>query len=200
METLEQKIRKNAVTSGLIFGAIFLVLGIFLFYFLTSMTTNFWMLTIVGPIGITFLIPLAISIWLCFDLRKKIGGYWNFRQATTGIFIMFFVSYLLSTVGNLAFGTFIEPDQMSKMKTVYATATQDYMKKQGVDQEKIDKQIESMESKFEDNKAIGKIAKGFGIAIIIDFVIALIFAAFFKKEQPLVVEGLDPEDNLDPTV
>ncbi|MEO6523761.1 MAG: DUF4199 domain-containing protein [Mucilaginibacter sp.] len=200
METLEQKIRKNAVTNGLIFGVIFLVLGIFLFYFVTSMTNNFWMITIVGPIGITFLIPLAISIWLCFDLRKKIGGFWNFRQATTGIFIMFFVSYLLSTIGSLGFGTFIEPDQMSKMKTVYASATSDYMKKQGVDQEKIDKQTADMESKFEDNRTPGKLAKGLGIAIIIDFVIALIYAAFFKKEKPLAVEGLDPDEGLDPTV
>src|SRR5258707_14388406 len=133
METLEQRIRKNAAISGLLFGVIFLVLGIFLFYFITTMSTNFWMITLVGPICITFLIPLAISIWLCFDLRKKIGGYWNFRQATTGIFIMFFVSYLISTIGSLGFGTFIEPDQMSKMKTVYVNATNEYMKKQGVD-------------------------------------------------------------------
>lgn len=199
METLEQKIRKNAVTNGLIFGVIFLVLGIFLFYFVTTMSSNFWMITIVGPIGITFLVPLAISVWLCFDLRKKIGGFWNFRQATTGIFIMFFVSYLLSSIGSLGFGTFIEPDQMSKMKMVYVNATSTYMKSKGVDQEKIDKQIADMDSKFEDNRSPAKLAKGLGIAIIIDFVIALIYAAFFKKEKLLAIEGLD-DDNLDPTV
>lgn len=191
METLEQKIRKNAITNGLIFGVIFLVLGIFLFYFITSMSTNFWMISIVAPITLTFLIPLGVAIWLCFDLRKKIGGFWNFKQATTGIFIMFLVSYLLSTVGNLAFSTFIEPDSVNKMKTVFVNATTEMMKKQNVDQEKIDKQIEAMDGKFEDNKSVGKIVKGLGIAIIIDFVLALIFAAMFKKEKPAYIEGLD---------
>lgn len=199
METLEQKIRKAGAINGLIFGIIFLVLGIFLFYLVTSMTTNFWVITIVGPIGITFLIPIAVAIWLCFDLRKKIGGFWNFRQATTGIFIMFFVCYLVSTIGNLGFSTLIEPEMTTKMKNVYTNATVQMMTKQGVEQEKIDKQVADMDSKFEDPRSPGKMAKGLGISIILDFVFALIFAAFFKRE-PLL--SLDGEDNavIDETV
>jgi hypothetical protein len=199
METINQKIRKAGAINGVIFGIIFLVLGIFLFYFVTSMTTSFWMITIVGPIGITFLIPIGVAIWLCFDLRKKIGGFWSFRQATTGIFIMFFVCYLVSTTGNLGFSTLIEPEMTTKMKTVYANATTQMMTKQGVDQEKIDKQVADLDSKFEDPRSPGKLAKGLAISIIFDFVFALIFAAFFKKEPLLTLDG-QGEAPIDETV
>jgi len=200
METLNQKIRKAGAINGVIFGIIFLVLGIFLFYFVTSMTTNFWMITIIAPISVTFLIPIAVAIWLCFDLRKKIGGFWNFRQATTGIFIMFFVCYLVSTLGNLCFSTFIEPDMTTKMKTVYASSITQMMQKQGADQDSIDKKVADLDSQFDATRSVGKIAKGLAISIIFDFVFALIFAAFFKREPLLALDDTPQGDGLDTTV
>ncbi|RKR84432.1 uncharacterized protein DUF4199 [Mucilaginibacter gracilis] len=204
METLEQKIKKNAAINGVLFGVIFLVLGIFLFYFITLMTTNFWMITIIGPLSITVLIPLGIAIWLCFDLRKKIGGFWNFKQATTGIFIMFLVTYLVSTIGNLGFSTLIEPDMAQKMKTVFINGTTTMMKKQGVDHDKIDKQVEQVEKSMDKQSDHSPLTmlKGAGIAIIIDFVLALIFAAMFKKEPLLYANDTDEVENagLDPTL
>jgi len=203
METLDQKIRKTAATSGLLFGIISLVIGIFVFYFVTSMTTNVWMVTIIGPIGIGVLIPLAVAVWLVVDLRKKIGGFWNFKQATTGIFIMFFVGYLVSTLGNLGFSKVIEPDMVSKMKTVYVGATTEMMKKQGADQDAIDKQTASVSAKFEDTQSPGKLAKGLLIAVIFDFVGALIFAAIFKRNPLLSIEEIEKpaaaKEDLDPT-
>jgi hypothetical protein len=197
MENLDQVIKKNGAISGLIYGAIVLVLGIFNFYYMTAIATSFWPM-ILGPIVISMLIPIALAILFISDLRKKIGGYWNFKQAVSGIFIMFFVSYLLSFSGNLLFSKVIEPNSIDKMKTAMVTATSDMMQKQNLSQEKIDDAVAKSEKSFDEQKdqSAGKILKGAAIAVIVCFVFALIFAAFFKKEKPLYdlpTEDITPE-------
>jgi hypothetical protein len=186
MENLDQVIKKNGAISGLIYGAIVLVLGIFNFYFMTSIATSFWPM-VLGPIVISMLIPVALAIVFISDLRKKIGGYWNFKQAVSGIFIMFFVSYLLSFSGNLLFNKVVEPNSIDKLKTSMATATTQMMEKSNVSQEKIDDALAKQEKSFDEQKdqSAVKIFKGVAIAVIVCFVFALIFAAFFKKEKPL---------------
>jgi hypothetical protein len=204
METLDQKIKKAGATNGLLIGFIFLVTSIFLFYFITAMTTNYLMITIVGPVVISFLVPIGVAIWLCLDLRKKIGGFWSFKQATTGIFIMFFVGSLVSTIGSLGFSTLIEPDMAQKMKTVMVNGTTEMMKKRGVDQDTIDKQAQSISDSMDkqSSHSVGAISKSIGISIIIDFVLALIFGAIFKREALLVASDVDDTESsgLDPTI
>lgn len=192
MENLDQAIKKNGATTGLILGAISLVLGILNFYYMTAIATSFWAM-ILGPIVISMIIPLVLAILFSKDLRKKIGGFWNFKQATTGLFIMFFVSYLVSFAGNLVFTKVVEPNSIDKLKTAMVTATTNMMEKSGASQEKIDESIARTEKSFDDQKdqSAGKIFKGVAIAVIVCFVFALIFAAFLKKEAPLQFDGGD---------
>ncbi len=78
MENLDQQIRKKSFASGLVLGVITLVLAIFAFYFMTMMTTSFW-LVVFSPVIFSILVPIAVVIFFCIDLRKKIGGYWVFK-------------------------------------------------------------------------------------------------------------------------
>jgi hypothetical protein len=199
METIEQKLRKNGITNGLLLGIIIFVSGIISFYFITAMTNNMIML-VLGPILFSTLVPLIFAVVFCFDLRKKIGGFWSYRQATTGIFIMFLCAYLLSYAGNLVFSKVIEPDMVEKMKTVFVTTTTNVLEKQKVDQETIDKKVSDIESNFDSQKKMTAVTvvKSLGIAIIMDFVLALIFAAFFKREPLLQAE--DHNYTTDPAV
>ena len=151
METIEQKLRKNGITNGLLLGIIILVSGIISFYFITAMTNNMIML-VLGPVLFSTLVPLIFAVVFCFDLRKKIGGFWNYRQATTGIFIMFLCAYILSYGGNLVFSKVIEPDMVEKMKTVFVTTTTNMLEKQKIDQETIDKKVADIESNFDSQK------------------------------------------------
>lgn len=197
METLEQKIRKNALNSGLLFGLICLVLGIFTFYFITSMVTSIW-LVISGPVIFSILLPIVILIFFCIDLRKKIGGFWNFKQATTGVFIMLFVTWVISSVGtNLIFAKFIEPDMTQKTQIAVMNASISMMEKSNVDQAKIDDQRDAMQKKFDEQKnpTIGKMIEGWAIAIIFIFVFALIFGAIFKRSPLLSID-----DAIDPSI
>lgn len=183
---MEKAIKTNALNSGLILGIISFVFSIISFYVITSTTSV--VMIFLGPVLFSIILPIVVSVFITLDLRKKIGGYWTFRQATTGAFIMFFVSYLLSTILNYGiFSKFIEPNMVQKTETAMVNAVTSMMEKQNIDQDKIDQKTADIEKNFEDQKhpTIGKTAKGVVIAIIFTFVISLIYGAIFKKEKPL---------------
>ena len=194
MENLDQQIKKNAFNSGIILGTVTLVLGIFTFYLITS-TSNIWMV-FAAPIVLSILIPITIAVFFCIGLRRKIGGFWTFKQAVTGIFIMFFAAYVIQAIGSdLLFAKFVEPQMVEKVDNAVLTATKTMMEKANTPQETIDTKVEEMQKQFDDQKnvTVGKTIQGIVISIIFRFVFALIFAAIFKKE-PLktAAEYVDP--------
>ncbi|MDR6784835.1 tetrahydromethanopterin S-methyltransferase subunit G [Pedobacter africanus] len=185
-QTLEN-LKPEAAKNGIGLGLISLVLGVISAYLLVNAASM--MAIFLVPILIGLLIPLGIAIFFCIDLRKKIGGFWNLRQATSGIFIMFLIAYVISTAGNLVFTKFIEPDMAASIQSTVIDATSEMMQKQGMEQDAIDKKVEEMNADFE-KKAHGTVMQniqGHVIGIIIVFVFALLFGAIFKKEKPLAV-------------
>jgi hypothetical protein len=195
-QNLDQLVRKKSLEKGLVLGVILLVTGIFTFYFITGMTDNMWLI-IFAPLLFSVILPLVIAVFFTIGLRKEIGGFWTFRQAVTGVFIMFFTAFILSFVGrDLLFAKLIEPDMVEKMQTSMVNSTTAMMEKTGAEQEAIDKQTASIEKQFESQRdaSIGAMVKNIAIGILFIFVVALIFGAIFKK-QPLR-NGL--EDAIDP--
>jgi hypothetical protein len=187
MTISDNDIRKKGAMTGIPLGLILMVLNIFSFYFITTIATSFWMISF-GPIIFSVLIPLVIAGIFCSDLRKKLGGYWTFKQATTAIFMMMFVSYAITYLGaNILFGKVIEPHMVEKTQTAVIGATTQMMEKQGVDQEKIDEQTEKMQKQFaiQTDASPVKVLTGIAVSLIFIFVLALIFAAIFKKDPPL---------------
>lgn len=185
--TTLENLKPEAVKNGIGLGLITLILGIISAYLLVgakSMMTVFLIPMILGLI-----IPLGIAIFFSLDLRKKIGGFWNLRQATSGIFIMFLVTYAVSNIGNVIFNRFIEKDMASRIQSTVVDATSSMMKNQGIDEEKIDKQIEEMNNDFEQKQqgTVMQTIQGHVIGVIIVFVFALLFGAVFKKEPPLYI-------------
>jgi hypothetical protein len=195
-ENLNQLIRKKALEKGLVLGVILLVAGIFSYYFITGMTDNMWLITF-GPIVISVIIPLVVAIFLIIGLRREIGGFWVFKQAVTGIFIMFFVANLLSFIGrDLLFAKVIEPNMVENMQTAMVNSVSGMLEQSGQEQDQIDKKIEEINQQFEKQKnpTIGSIIQSQLIAIIFLFVMALIFGAIFKRDP--IRNGL--EDAIDP--
>ncbi|MEO8884828.1 MAG: DUF4199 domain-containing protein, partial [Mucilaginibacter sp.] len=158
MENLDSEIKKNALNNGLLLGVIMLILGIVTFYIMISMESALGVIAV--PIIFSVILPIAVTIFFTIDLRKKIGGFWDFKQATTGIFIMCIVSFAIQTVGrDLLFAKFIEPDMAQKTQDAVVKATTAMMEKSGAPQEKIDKQIESTQKQFDSqvNPTVGKV-------------------------------------------
>src|ERR1700758_4703041 len=123
MTQLENTIRRTSAIRGLILGVVLLAVSILSFYILTSDTGNAWLI-VFSPIIFSVFIPILIVLVFCFNLRKNIGGYWTFRQAVTGIFIMFAISYAIQVIGrDVVFARVVEPDMISKTQASMIRAT-----------------------------------------------------------------------------
>lgn len=194
-KTFNTSIRSKALNNGLILGCILFVLSILVFYLITSITNSIWMISF-APLIFSVILPIVAAVFLCIDLRKKLGGYWTLRQATTGIFIMFILAYAVQAVGrDLIFAKLIEPDMVQKTETAIVNSTSAMMEKSGLQQDEIDKKTETIEKQFDEqkNQSAGKIIQGIAINIVLIFAVSLIFAAILKKEPPLFTVNDAPE-------
>lgn len=192
---MEKDIKKNALYSGLVLGVVMFVLGLVVFYVIIA-TTSIWVISVV-PTLISVVAPILIAVAMALDLRKKAGGYWNLKQATTAIFIMFIVAYAVNTIARDAiFAKLVEPEMVQKTESAIENSYTIMMKKAGTEQAAIDSRIDDIHKRFEEQKniTVGKTIAGIGTTIILIFVVALIFAALLKKEPPLF-DVADTEDS-----
>jgi hypothetical protein len=184
-EERNKKIKIQGLINGLILGAVLSVVSILYFYFMIQVAKTAVAVT-VGSVVFSYVLPIGIAILFCMNLRKKIGGYWNVRQATTGIFIMFFASYLVVfIIKDNVFAKVIEPDMVQKTETAMINALNKLKVEHPANAKDVDAKISDMKKALEGEKSItiGQQIQSFGITIIFLFVLALIFAAFFKNEQ-----------------
>lgn len=187
---LDKDIKKNALYSGLALGIVMFVLGLVVFYIIVA-STSIWVISLV-PMLVSVVAPILIAIVMSLDLRKKAGGYWTLKQATTGIFIMFIMAYAVNTVArDVIFAKLVEPEMFQKTETAIVNATTGMMEKAGAEQTAIDAKVQSLHKSFDEQKniSVAKTIMGIGTTVILMFVLALIFAAFLKKEPPLFNAG-----------
>ena len=187
MESNLEDLNKLAITNGLIIGVLTTVLGIVTYYVAPSLMGS----TFYG-IGL-MLVSLALYIFFTLDLRKKIGGYWNFKTALKGIFLMAFIAGTFGILFNFVFYKFVEPGAFEKISGHITAGLTSTFENLGMQQEQIDeaveKQLAAMKGQFD--PTLTELARNFGIAILVQFIMSLIFAAIFKKEAPVFVQGAE---------
>ena len=183
MESTEQTVnpKKLALNNALIWSGINIALFLVVYYVKPDLMGSF------AFGAITFLIAIGLAVYFSIDMRKKIGGYWSFKEALTNIFILFFAQALIYMAFTFVFGRFIEPSYPAKMKEIATASAQQMMEKMGLDQDKIDEAMAESDVRFDKqfNPGILDLAKSIGIYAIVCFIGALIFAAIFKKSQPV---------------
>ena len=181
---IETEIRNKALKNGLLLGVILIFLSIISYYFIISVF-NPKLLFLSTP-TFSVILPIAVVILLCFSLRKMIGGYWNFKQATTGVFIMFLTAYLVQMIGrDVLFAKIIEPKMQEKMELAYIKAASSIKSSQSSYQKKMDQNIRDIKSDFEEQQHIttGRVIQSIAISIIFIFVFSLIFGVMFKNAE-----------------
>ncbi|MBC8052253.1 MAG: DUF4199 domain-containing protein [Sphingobacteriaceae bacterium] len=193
MDSGLKRIRKQAFSNGFILGAVLLIADILILYALAyskSVSLIFFSYLLV-----VFIIPLTAAIILIRHLRKKIGGYWNLRQATSGIFIIFISAYLISSAGSFLFIQYMKPDIMADAKRNSVNVFGNFFEKIDADPDEADKLIESVETQFDSmsKSSAGSVFSNLLSSIIILFVAALIFGAIFKREEPVLLNSNTPE-------
>jgi hypothetical protein len=186
MTQLENTIRKAGAIRGIFLGIILLAVSIASYYVLVYAAGGAWLI-VFSPVIFSVIIPIIIVLFFCFNLRKSIGGYWTFKQAVTGIFIMFIVNYAIQAVGkDVIFAKFVEPDMVTKTEAAMMNATTIIAKKTGASQADIAKKKAEIQKQLEEQKNVtaGAIIQGYVITLIFLFVFALVFAAILKRNPP----------------
>lgn len=174
-------VRKIAITNALIWAVINIIIFLLAYYAAPTLMAN-------PTFGfITIAIGIGLAIYFTLDLRRKIGGYWSFREALGNIFLMFFVQMVIYTAFATAFAKWIEPEYANMMRDATLNATTKMAEAFSSDQEVIDKMIEEAEKNVEKqvNPGFMDFIQGLAIAAIFYFIGALIFAAIFKRERPV---------------
>ena len=190
MEFSLENLNKAARTNGVIIGILSTVIGVVTYYVFPSLLGSM-------SFGIgTLVVSLLIYIFFTLDLRKKIGGFWTFKEALKGIFLMSFIAGIVYSLANVVFYKFIEPGAFEKIAGFMESGMSQTFENMGMEQEKIDeavaKQIEGIKGQYDPTFA--QFFKNLGIAVIIQFVMSLIFAAIFKKETPVFASTTEEEE------
>lgn len=181
METTQTfNLKAEALKNGAIWGVINIVIFLVTWYIMPSLMSSYWYA------GLTILVGIALAVFFCLDLRKKAGGYWTFGEALWPIFAMFLTAMALVFVFTIVFGKFIDPTYPEKMKELSLQSTEKMMNSMGMSGEDLDKAMagasESLDKQF--SPTFAQAVQGFGIAAILYFIGALIFALIFKKSNP----------------
>ena len=106
---------------------------------------------------------------------------------------MAFIAGIVGILINLFFYKLIEPDAYSKISGYVVDGMVSSYEKMGMSQEQIDSIVPEMERSLKsqfDPSALD-LAKNLGIAILIEFIMSLVFAAIFKKNPPIFVADED---------
>jgi hypothetical protein len=183
---LEQRIKIIFLKYGVVLGFVLLALSISSYYLITRLNTS-PVLFIGIPIFFSLFIPIFVTVYFCFNGRKQLGGYWTFKQATTGIFIMFLMAYVIQFIGkDIVFDKVIEPNNIVTTQNAAIKAKTTLMKQNNDSQKAIDHSIADMKKDFatQQNTTVGSVVQGLVFSILFIFLFAVIFGALFKKLPP----------------
>ena len=180
---ISRDLKKYSLINGLILGLILLSFNIISFYLITTVVKS-----PLGVIGVPYLfsviLPIPFAIIFCYKLRVQIGRLWDFRIATSGMFIMFLTAYVTIFIGrDQIFARVIEPKMSTKIENVLLEATPVALKKSGANAKQIADKQKEIRNQFsaQDNITVGQEIESQLISIMFIFIIALIFGALFKR-------------------
>ena len=184
MQDLNRQIRVQGAIYGGILGVIILALHIASYLVMVKVSTPLWV-TAFSPLIFTNVLPIIAAVLLCLKLREKIGGYWHLRQAASGIFVMFLVSYLIFFFGFLLFSKVIEPATDLNLETKIEATKAAIRKEQGVSLQHIEQETKGLRKDYNDrqNSGVWGFVQSFGIVVVLLFLASLIFGALFKNES-----------------
>ena len=177
-------VRKKAVINGVILGVISFVLSIISLYFSKSATSI--VTSSVINIIVSYAVFIAIAVFFILQLRKANGGYWDFSTALKNIFIMLAITATIGLIGINIFNMVYPSLQVEAIENTQ-NLTIEMMEANNMPDEQIDATLEMLDQQKEalGSLSIGQILKGLAVSLLLYFVLALIFAAIFKKEKPM---------------
>jgi len=173
-------LKTEALKNGAIWGIVNIVIFLVTWYVMPSLMSSYWYA------GFSAIVGIALAVFFCMDLRKKAGGYWSFGEALWPIFAMFLTSMAIVFVFTILFGKFIDTTYPTTMIEMSIAKTEETYKSMGMDEQTTQKAMETVTASFEKqfSPTFAQAVVGFGIAAVMYFIGALIFALIFKRNNP----------------
>jgi hypothetical protein len=180
---ISSDLKRYSIINGLILGAVLLAFNIISFYLITTIVKS--PLGVIGvPYVFSIILPIPCAIIMVYKLRAEMKWEWNFRIATSGIFIMFLVSYFIINIGrDQIFARFVEPNMGQKIEQALLDAAPVALKKANATDKQIADKQKEIKDQFDaqDKITIGQQIQSHVTYTILIFVIALILGALFKR-------------------
>jgi hypothetical protein len=168
---------KQGLTYGIVGGLIFLVLlfGVWA----VGSVENF-----VAISGVTTFIPYLFIILLVvgFKLRKDNGGLYSFKEALQFTFVAYVVFALIEALGNYVLYALVDPDMTAKVMEISIAKTLQMMEKFGASEAQVEETVKRMQAEPKIT-SFKQVFLGLGLAIVFNFVKALILSIIIKKNE-----------------
>lgn len=178
-----RKLRKMALVNGCILAIVNIVMMLLVFYYMPHLMVRMIF------VGAQLVIGVALIVYFSLDMRRKMGGYWSFKEAVTGIFIMLFFSAVLTFGYTLLFGNLIDPSYPIKLKEAAIAKANEVMSTMdpNIDQNKINQANADIDAQFDRrfDPTVTDIFQNVCVMAIMYFIVSLIFATILKKEKPI---------------
>ena len=165
---------KLGLRFGLIAGSLYIILLFCRYKFFAASPLSFGVFAI-----ISYLIILMMFLFTGIARKKELGGYADFREIFTSIFIAILITELVYIGFNLIYFKFVDPSFWQKFKT----NTLIFMQSRHLTDEQIEQQMKGFKDMDKQTTPFNLI-KGYGYSVIIDCVFGLIFAIILRKPKP----------------
>lgn len=196
MQDLNRQIRIKGAMYGAFLGISILLLHVISYFIMAKLSMPNWV-TAFSPLLFTNVFPIIAAVLLCLRLRNKIGGYWQLRQAASGIFAMFLTSYLVFFFGMLLFSKVIEPNMELNIENKIEAVKTAIRRDQHETQQHIDQEVKELRADYNKrhNSGVWGFVQSFGIVVVLLFLASLIFGALFKNDPPVYATTAGKKQN-----
>lgn len=187
MQENDALLRQYGAKYGLFLGLILLAVSIATIYLVAdvalspvSLLLTMFFSKIIVPVGL----GIAFVLWL----RRTLGGYWNLKQATTGVFFMFYMASLINYIGyDITFAHVVSPATVRQAGENTINIYEQAQRMTKVPNKEAQATIKNMRDSLSQGYTItvSTVLSYLITSVLLVFVVSLIFAALLKREPPV---------------
>jgi hypothetical protein len=153
---------------------------VIIFYLLLYLGGIEWWLNPIAYLG--YVLPIVMAVLAAVKQKKLQDGYLSFGEALKGVFIVFVITGIGSTLFQYVLFNYIDVPFRDAMSQKIAQMTEETLRKFGMGEDDIEKATDEILTGK--SYTAGRMLLGFAFGCIISFIVALIIAAIVKRKKP----------------
>ena len=179
MEAKNINYNEEWLKGGLILAGVSILLTMLTYVIDVSLMVEWWF----GIVSL--LISMGLLIYLGINYRNDIGGILSYGDAFKFSFLVFFVSYVVGIIFQIALYTVIDPELPEIMKQLTVEKTVEMMEGFGLSDEALDAAIIGVEDGIDEATTPMGMIKSAPLGIFFLLFFSAISAIFIKRNPPV---------------